>query len=362
MNKEIEFVATTSDSDNHTIRPYNGLEGLESLFRRHIGLEFQYQDQEPEIKWGTSGFSMEQAVFEGGTFSIHFGKGERGGHSAFLTELPQATREAGLEPEDLRILISVRYPMLGISEVLFSRKCNNLHAALMEDDVTGVELPIDSRITIIDKSQNRPLPAWAVDGAMVISVVAALDSDLPNNRSEGFAYFPYTWLAKNEYRISRPQQNSSFEPYPLTEKIRTQYGLDEDCLDYVHIGFDPTDKDQSSEGEIKYYLDENVLEALINNQGSPVANPIIWNIASTVQTNIFFQSSLILQGRETSYDDIKGSVLGKVIDGMAKGDLERQEILNLTIDEPWKAITKWQSTKCKDLINEFQTALEREEE
>lgn len=360
-NKKIEFVETSTDTDNRLIRPYNGLEKLESLFRRHIGLEFKYQDQKPDIKWGTQGFSMEQTMFEGGTFSIHFGNEKRGGHSTFLSELPKATREAGLEPEDLRILISIRYAMLGISEVLFSRKGNNLHADLLEEDDTGLELAIDSQITIIEKLQNRPLPAWAVDEEIVVSVVAVLDSDLINNRDEGFAYFPYTWLAKNEYRISRPRPNSSFEPYKLTEKIRDKYKLDENCLDYVRINFDPTDKVQSSEGEIEYYLDENVLEALIDHQESPVANPLIWNIASTVHTNIFFQSSLILQGREVSYSDIQGSVLGDVIGTMAKGDLERQEILDLTINEPHNAVAKWQSTTCEELINEFKIALEREE-
>lgn len=361
MNREIEFVGTTSDIDSRIIRPYNGLEKFESLFRKHIGLEFQYQDQEPEIKWGTAGISIEQNQFEGGTFSIRFGNEKRGGHSTFLSDLSEATREAGLESEDLRILISVRYAMLGVSEVLFSRKGNNLHADLFEEDDAGLEFPIASHITIIEKLQKRPLPAWAVDQEMVISVIAALDSDLKDNQSKGFAYFPYTWLAKNDYRISRPRQISSFEPYKLTDEIRERYSLDKHCLDYVLIDFDPTDKNQSSEGEIKYYLDENVLEALIHNQGSPAANPIVWNIASTVQTNIFFQSSLILKGREVSYDDIKGSVLGKIIGGIAKSDLEKQDILNLTIDEPHKAIAKWQSTKCKDLINEFQIALEREE-
>ena len=360
-NRTIEFVKSNTDTDNKAVRPYNGLEKLESLFRRHIGLEFKYHDQEPKVKWGTQGFSMEQAKFEGGTFSVLFGNEKRGGHSTFLNELPEAAREAGLEPEDLRILISIRFGMLGVSEVVFSRKGSNLHADLIEGDSGGHETPINSRITIIDKSEIRPFPARAIDEEMVISVIAVLDSDLKNNQSKGYAYFPYTWLARNDYRVSRPNPNTSFEPYPLTEKVREDNDLDENCLDYVLIDFDPTDKNQSLEGEIKYYLDESVLDALVENQESPIANPIVWNIASTIHTNIFFVSSKILQGKEVSYADIKGSELGQVIGAMAESDLERQEILSLTIHEPHKAIAKWQSTRGEDFIREFRIELEREE-
>ena len=77
-NRTIEFVKSNTDTDNKAVRPYNGLEKLESLFRRHIGLEFRYLDQEPKVKWGTQGFSMEQAKFEGGTFSVLFGNEKEG--------------------------------------------------------------------------------------------------------------------------------------------------------------------------------------------------------------------------------------------------------------------------------------------
>ena len=227
------------------------------------------------------------------------------------------------------------------------------HADLIEGDSGGHETPINSRITIIDKSEIRPFPARAIDEEMVISVIAVLDSDLKNNQSKGYAYFPYTWLARNDYRVSRPNPNTSFEPYPLTEKVREDNDLDENCLDYVLIDFDPTDKNQSLEGEIKYYLDESVLDALVENQESPIANPIVWNIASTIHTNISLYQVRSCREKEVSYADIKGSELGQVIGAMAESDLERQEILSLTIHEPHKAIAKWQSTRGEDFIREF---------
>ena len=50
-----------------------------------------------------------------------------------------------------------------------------------------------------------------------------------------------------------------------------------------------------------------------------------------------------------------------MIGAMAESDLERQEILSLTIHEPHKAIAKWQSTRGEDFIREFRIELEREE-
>jgi hypothetical protein len=127
-----------------------------------------------------------------------------------------------------------------------------------------------------------------------------------------------TWLARSKFGLRTSIEGFGYLLHPLTDEERVRMSLPSGCLRYVDVPVSPLDESAGAGGSVNVYVDADLLVRLEKESSRP------WAIAFTDQLALDFLMAIVLRAsavpefREVEWGQVSGSLLGSVIEAVAK--------------------------------------------
>lgn len=96
---------------------------------------------------------------------------------------------------------------------------------------------------------------------------------------------PGTWLCRRDFRITPERDESSFSPEPLTDALRTEYGIPGGTTSFIKIEDNLETAEPISEA-VRVFVDEKVLNTLHASPNEPLAKYIQTDLAVTTMVTV----------------------------------------------------------------------------
>ncbi|MDE0700267.1 MAG: hypothetical protein OXH61_06055 [Acidimicrobiaceae bacterium] len=255
-----------------------------------------------------------------------------GDFDRFRTKLTNAALETGVHPRWLRLVVVARSGSLKLAEKLVDHGLERL------EDL--------ERCTRLDRRPNgdrTPVFCAGSHGA-VIDAYVALSPDwtsgtlaerrLPKRSS--------SWLARATFRLdARASSAVLFRPRPLTEAKREEFGLPQGTLRFIDLGGQDLAEVIEGTPDVDVLVDEETLAALNANSASKAA---VWFqqqlLLDFVSAVVFEYARVSGKSTSASYDDVKDSIIGKVVQLVAPGVETRDRMLRDCRDRPTYVVAR----------------------
>lgn len=236
----------------------------------------------------------------------------------FRTRLTNAALDTGVHSRWLRLLVVARTGSLKRVEKLLD------HGLDKHDDIERC-----TRLDLDPSGARRPVFCAGTHGTVVDAYVA-LSPDWPSGSlAEGrLPKRAASWLARATFRLEASAQTAAlFQPRPLTEAMKDELRLPKGTLRFIDLGGQDLEETVDGTPDVDVLVDEDTLAALNANGTSAAA--------------VFFQRQLLLDfvnavvfgyalsadsGTATSFEDVKDSLIGKVVQLIAETNDEARDL------------------------------------
>ncbi|MCY3849671.1 MAG: hypothetical protein OXF75_02575 [Acidimicrobiaceae bacterium] len=296
--------------EKRTIRPYTVASGLSSAFKS------------TEVRLGddlscSAGSSL---TVDDGTFTrreVWVEWTTESEFDRFCRRLTNAAADTGVHPRWLRLVVVARTGSLKLAEKLLDHGLDRL------DDIERC-----TRLDLDPGGERRPVFCAGTHGTVVDAYVALspdwtsgslVERRLPKRAA--------SWLARATFRLEASAQAAVlFQPRPLTEAKREELGLPQGTLRFIDLG--GQDLEEAIEGtpDVDVLVDEGTLTALNANRTSAAAvffqRQLLLDFVSAV---VFEYARSADSGTITLYEDVKDSLIGKVVQLIAEPNDEARD-------------------------------------
>ncbi len=246
----------------------------------------------------------------------------------FRKQLNDAAWAVGVHPRWLRLVVVARTGSLKLAERLFEYQLDNLE---------GLERSI--RLDVHPSGGRRHVFCAGSHGAVVDAYVA-LSTDwtaaLPAERR--LPKRAASWLARATFRLDAKAVSALFHPRPLDDAKRIELGLPHGTLRYIDLRGEDVQEAIDGTPDVDVWVDEDVLAALSASNASSAALCFQRQLVLDFVCAVVFEyanSTAVSSDAIGSYDDVKDSLIGKVVQLTAKPmDEERERTLRQCREKP----------------------------
>ena len=280
-------------SEMRVVRPFRGLDGFQKFLD---GVELHVDGNVMEAG---SGLTISRGAVTTSAVEIQLAPSDEALEKG-VDELRSALEASGLPAESVELVAVSSTPRLRLVHV---------DRLLMLDRLE--ELPLAIKIA---GTADRPQPLLAPWGGYRIDVLAVLTNDL-----DEMPLRPWrkgTWLGRARFQVSSQSGDHGFPTLPLTKEKRVEFHLSDDVLRYVHVAEDLLDQDQGGEA-VELYVDETLLAHLSMSPNSDAARSFQAQLFLDTMTAVLYSASRMLSQEPRTFDDIKDTLVGRVLEGIA---------------------------------------------
>lgn len=288
-------------SERREIRPYVGLADLErqiSDARLVVGGEIC----EPGSKIVVSipAFLTERVELE-------IGPPTEFDHDEWFRNTEQALESASLEADEVEFVLIATTPRLKLSEV----------SRLGDVRELAGQLP---RV-LVAVGPDRPASLSAPHGGYTVDFAAVLNRNRdprplsPTRRG--------TWLARSRFAVRTDLGDIGFTPRQLTDEVRSRHNLNSKTMRLVLVE-DPLSGDVGPDG-IELYVDELILAEIAQAPHTPGARALQRQFFLDAMSATVITASKQLEQSSLSYDEIEGSIVGRILDRLTESHQSESE-------------------------------------
>ncbi len=318
--------------ESRIVRPFNVDPELERIFET---TRLRFGDLECE-----SGSRI--MVEDSSTYTLRKAEliwaGEHQNFMAFKRELANGAARSGLDHKLLSIVVTAYTVYLKMTDVIYNQPLTDLDALPQVVELTGHQTPralqasssgaeVNVYLVLTEELLEKPLCPWRKG----------------------------TWLTRTRFRIRTTQELTLFRPIPLTDEIRRELHLPAKTTRYLHMGdYIPTEPDGDSVEPV-FYVDEDLLSELAARANSPVGIMLQSQLVVDFVTAVVAASVSDHGPTRSTYEEIRGSLLGRVINFVAPQaqEFERNKLLEMVHDEPARFVAH-----LEDVVDVRKTMLE----
>jgi hypothetical protein len=239
-------------SESRTVRPFEGLSLAEEIFSRTVLL---IDNKEHE----SGSLLIPGSQVKTGNFALKT--------NTDLSELQKACDDAGVPHESARYVIYARSRMLRKSTIIYDHPLNR------KDFLDTVEIDRMNEDKLVFGDQS----GFEISSALIVWDVL---EKKPLKVSE-----PGTWLGRSRFKIRPESDFSSFSPLHLDKLTRERLRLREGTYSHIEIQDDILVIEDLSDG-VQVYLDEDVLNLLLQDETDGMAKAIQTQLAVTTISSI----------------------------------------------------------------------------
>ena len=257
-------------SESRTIRPFEGLGLAEEIFSRTTLL---IDSKEHEV----GSLLLPASQVKTGFLALKT--------NTTLIELQKACDDAGVPHDSARYVIYARSRMLRRSTIIYDHPINR------KDFLEIIEIDRISEDKLVFGDQS----GFEISSALI--VWETLDKK-PLRVSD-----PGTWLGRSRFRIRPESDFSSFSPLHLDKVTRERLGLREGTYSHIEIQDDILSLEDLSDG-VQVYLDEDVLNLLLQDETDGMAKAIQTQLAVTTISSITQFIAQEIKSEGMQYEDL----------------------------------------------------------
>jgi hypothetical protein len=261
-------------SESRTIRPFEGLSAAEDIFSRTL-LVVDGKEYEP----GSLLLPGNQVRTSNLTIKT----------STNLKEVQQACSDAGVPHKSARYVVFARSRMLRKSTIIYD------HPIDRRDFLESIEIDRLAEEKLVFGDQS----GFEISAALILW--DALDKQ-PLKVSD-----PGTWLGRARFRIRPESDFSSFSPLHLDKPTRERLGLREGTYSHILIQDDILLLEDLSDG-VQVYLDEDVLNLLLQDESDGMAKAIQTQLAVNTITSIAQCIAQELKASSKALEDVSEEI------------------------------------------------------
>lgn len=291
----------------------------------------------------------ESVTVEDGSFGMRSALIEWAGEddfAQFKRDLVQGAERTGIDKSLLCLAVTARSGYLKTCDLVW---CCSL------DDLDGLE----RRVPIDQKAHGSRWDAFRAEthGAVVDAYVARRQAGKPSPRRPSRKG---AWLAHASFRINCKSDSELFRPQPLDDDSRQNLGLPEKTMVFVEIDSAESVTAPLTEGEVPtLWVDKQLLSDLDARATSPVANHVQRQLVIDFIAGVVSEfSRLPPEEKSASYDEIKDSLMGRIVRFLTAGGAgaECEAMLRTCRDDPRRAVA--QAEDAVDLLAAARKSLE----
>jgi hypothetical protein len=222
-----------------------------------------------------------------------------------------------LDPDDVELVVITSTQRLKLAEIPWRTSLAHLHAE-------------PTRI-MLAAPHHRPDSFDAPFGGVRIDLYCLLSRQL-----SPLPLRPWrkgTWLADLRWELRSAVREVGFTPVPLDDELRRQLNLDSGTMRYVEFDGSALDPD-IDESSLMLYVDGGLLTAITSNPNTPGSRFLQRQLFLDAVRSILMQPHLSGEIRSASYEEIQGSLLGRLIDMVAANGWTEQELFLEARDRP----------------------------
>ena len=298
--------------EKRTIRPYT----VGSALRSSLDETEVLLDDDLSCKAGSS------LTVDDGTFvrrEVRLVWAAEGDFDRFWTKLTNAALETGVHPRWLRLVVVARSGSLKLAEKLVDHGLERLE-----------DLERCTRLDLDPSGARRPVFCAGTHGAVIDAYVALSPDWTSGSLAERrLPKRAASWLARATFRLEASAQAAAlFRPRPLTEAMRDELRLPKGTLRFIDLKDQDLEETVEGTPDVDVLVDEDTLAALNANSASKAA---VWFqrqlLLDFVNAVVFEYARSADSGTTTttSFEDVKDSLIGKVVRLIAEPNDEARD-------------------------------------
>ena len=241
----------------------------------------------------------------------------------FRRDLQRGLTELGLGPADTALLVQVRTRYLGLAQ----------HLRFAVDDPDRLEPEVDLDRCELLRSANRGV---RVSASLVLRRTLASGPRRPWRKGAR--------LVQAEFELRTEWLGDLFRPVPLDGDLRRELDLPASAMRYVDLGDHDPLAPRGDIGEMPvFYVDEDVL-ARLHHWGSATGRAAQLQLVLDFVTAVVQRVSALLheRGDVPDWEDIKDSLLGRILRRAAGRTNSPERLLELVRDDPAKTVAHFE--------------------
>lgn len=150
-----------------------------------------------------------------------------------------------------------------------------------------------------------------------------------------------TWLARANFQIRTRVEVQLFRPIPMDKKIRADFGLPRDCVQYLYLGDHDPLRPYAESTAPQFYVDKDLLNQLHQYGSSAVGEGLQADLARGFIESVIIDVAASDRVLDLLWDDVKNSLFGKIV-AMAAGKSasveDREQHIQLVRNDPQKLL------------------------
>ncbi len=287
-------------SERREIRPYIGLSRLEQLVgdaRLAVGTEVC--DPGGRVVLPVSAFLVDRVELSVGDPELN--------RDDWIRRAESAIEAASLGEDEVEFVLVITTPRLKLAEVSRLGTVREVADALPK---LPIAVGLDRHPTL-----SAPHGGYTVDFAALLTRDRAPRPLSPSRRG--------TWLARSRFAVRTDLGDIGFTPRPLTAEVRERHGLSSKTMRLVLVE-NPLSRDVGPDG-VELYVDELILAEIAQSPHTPGARSLQRQLFLDAMWATVISASKQLDEIPLSYDDIEGSIVGRLLDRLTEGHQDESE-------------------------------------
>lgn len=255
MEQRVSASTVHMKTEPRTVRPFIGIEAADEAMEK---VRFVVDREEHEALEGRPGnLVLADGDLASATISLHLPE---------IDAVREAVDKTGVPVSDCAFFVLARGRTHRASAALYA---GYLHKATIP-----TELDVDR--------DTFPLILRDRSGFNMTVAVVLMHNNTPKPLRPSM---PGTWLCRRDFRITPERDESSFSPEPLTDALRTEYGIPGGTTSFVKIE-DNLETAEPISDAVRVFLDERVLNTLHASPNEPLAKYIQTDLAVTTMVTV----------------------------------------------------------------------------
>lgn len=307
--------------ETRTIRPFVGIEGLESVLDEtllHFGPDSCHAGEGITVDIAPHEFTIRPV-------SIEWRKSEES-FSAMIDRLRDESDAAGFAPEDLALVAIATSRFLKSADLLFEVPMSDI------DTLTRVT---ELNTTPRQSSFRAPYSGFTVTTYLLLARNRPPVPLKPHRLG--------TWIASTQFRVDTTLGPALLPPTPLTDEIRADLKLPAKTMRYLHFRDHDLLEPYADQEQPVFYIDDDLIAQMNAKRRSPASKALQLQLAHDFVAATVRRAASRAELSDLSYEDIKGSLLGSVIRlaaGTGAGAADRKALLDRVLSDPEYVIAR----------------------
>jgi hypothetical protein len=279
------------NTETRTIRPFTGLGGLDEVLEGvvlHFGPDAVRANESIALDMPPYEFLLRPVHLEWAADEVSFHE--------FKDLLVTRALRAEIPLDSLSLVVVASSSFLKIAEIVFTWPVDDIDALPRQTALTEVRRP---------RAFNTPFSGFRVDVYLLLDRDLAFRPLRPHRRG--------TWIARSNYRIETTLGPAVLPPTPLTDEIRTRYGLPAKTIRYFDFGDHDVTQPYAEQEPPVFYIDANLLGQLNARRNSPASRAIQLQLAIDFIHAVIRRASASNDLDGLKYDDLRATLLGNVL-------------------------------------------------